>query len=269
MSEFPQIVEKAAELKALAARESHWKRRKPIEALLLIVDRGAETREEVAAAMDVSPGTVDRWLARYAESGILAFAEPGAENPEAAPVSSDANSDAEPNLSDVIAQLDAMRALLASAGTDHEPASRDSPTHQLVPVAVHERRQDEKRVILLGEADDLVASIIEARLEKDGSTVQRATDGVQFAAMAEELNADLFLIDTRLSGLDGYQISRWLREEPRFQSRPIVMLGWPGKETDVVDAFAAGADDYILKPFSPVDLGARVGRLLRPARRAA
>ena len=119
------------------------------------------------------------------------------------------------------------------------------------------------QTIMLGEADDLVASIVEAKLRKEGLQVSRARDGLELVASAERVGASLFLIDIRLSGLDGFQIARWIREHETLSATPIVMLGWPGKETDVVDAFNAGADDFLLKPFSPIELAARIGRLIK------
>lgn len=116
--------------------------------------------------------------------------------------------------------------------------------------------------VLLGEGDELVASIVEARLAREGIQVERANDGMQLVSLAEASVPDLFVVDLRLSGLDGFQIARWVRSDKMLAAKPVILLGWPGKETDVADAFQAGADDFILKPFSPIDLAARVCRLL-------
>jgi DNA-binding response OmpR family regulator len=69
-----------------------------------------------------------------------------------------------------------------------------------------------------------------------------------------------------MPGMDGFEVLGRLRKDPRYSRTPIVMLTSLGQEADVVRGFGLGADDYILKPFSPTELTARVRRLLARGR---
>ena len=74
------------------------------------------------------------------------------------------------------------------------------------------------------------------------------------------------ILDVKMPGLDGFEVLERLRKSPRYANIPIIMLTSMGQEADVVRGFRLGADDYILKPFSPTELSARVRRLLRRGR---
>ena len=77
---------------------------------------------------------------------------------------------------------------------------------------------------------------------------------------------DLVILDVKMPGLDGFEVLERLRGDARFAKTPILMLTSMGQEADVVRGFGLGADDYVLKPFSPVELAARVRRLLKRGR---
>ena len=80
---------------------------------------------------------------------------------------------------------------------------------------------------------------------------------------------DLLILDVKLPGMDGFEVLGRLRRSTLFEQLPIVMLTSMGREADVVRGFQLGADDYVLKPFSPIELSARLWRLLRRGRPAA
>jgi DNA-binding response OmpR family regulator len=86
------------------------------------------------------------------------------------------------------------------------------------------------------------------------------------AALAE--TPDLVILDVKMPGMDGFEVLERLRRTPAYRAIPIIMLTSMGSEADVVRGFSLGADDYILKPFSPTELSARVRRLLRRGRSA-
>ena len=86
------------------------------------------------------------------------------------------------------------------------------------------------------------------------------------AALAEI--PDLVILDVKMPGMDGFEVLERLRRTPAYRTVPIIMLTSMGSEADVVRGFRLGADDYILKPFSPTELSARVRRLLRRGRSA-
>jgi DNA-binding response OmpR family regulator len=104
------------------------------------------------------------------------------------------------------------------------------------------------------------------KLKKEGLDVTRFDNGQDAyqAALAE--TPDLVILDVKMPGLDGFEVLERLRGDARFAKTPILMLTSMGQEADVVRGFGLGADDYILKPFSPVELAARVRRLLMRGR---
>jgi diguanylate cyclase (GGDEF)-like protein len=122
--------------------------------------------------------------------------------------------------------------------------------------------------ILVAEDDAISASILVHKLTKEGLDVVRFDNGQEAydAALAERPN--LVILDVKMPGLDGFEVLDRLRKDTRFAAVPIVMLTSMGQEADVVRGFGLGADDYILKPFSPVELTARVRRLLKRGRSA-
>ena len=117
--------------------------------------------------------------------------------------------------------------------------------------------------ILLAEDDALTASLIVHRLQREGFTVEHQNAGTRALEAARAGRFDLAILDVKMPGMDGFQLLRELRAMPGFRDTPILMLTSMGSEHDVVRGFELGATDYVLKPFSPVELVARVQRHLR------
>lgn len=122
--------------------------------------------------------------------------------------------------------------------------------------------------ILVVEDDPLVASLLSHRLGREGFEVLRFGDGTEALAGIEGRVLSLAILDVKLPGMDGFQLLTRLRQQPQRAQTPIVMLTAMGKEEHVVRGLSLGADDYILKPFSPSELIARVRRLLQLSGRA-
>lgn len=116
--------------------------------------------------------------------------------------------------------------------------------------------------VLIAEDDTLTASLARDRLERDGFEVVLAVNGLEALRCAEEEVFDLVILDVKMPYIDGFQLLGELRSRPRYEGTPIVILTAMGSEHSVVRAFELGASDYILKPFSPTELTARVERLL-------
>lgn len=114
--------------------------------------------------------------------------------------------------------------------------------------------------ILVVEDDADTARVVRAYLERDGYAVDVATDGLAGLDAAFGVPPDLVILDWMLPGLDGLSFLRTLR---RGQSVPVIMLTARSEEGDRIAGFEAGADDYVIKPFSPRELGARVRAVLR------
>lgn len=114
--------------------------------------------------------------------------------------------------------------------------------------------------ILFVEDELALSDLVRSHLEKEGHTVEQAFDGKQALAAADKVRPDLVILDWMLPGVDGLTVCRELR---RKHVMPILMLTARGDVSDRVTGLQVGADDYLGKPFSIVELAARVGSLLR------
>jgi diguanylate cyclase (GGDEF)-like protein len=122
--------------------------------------------------------------------------------------------------------------------------------------------QDKTISVLLAEDDELVASLISHRLSKEGFEISHYSDGLSALMAAPDMKVDLAILDVKMPGLDGFQLLEKLRKMNHYRAIPIVMLTSMGSDKDISRGFELGADDYIMKPFSPVELLARVNRLM-------
>jgi DNA-binding response OmpR family regulator len=121
------------------------------------------------------------------------------------------------------------------------------------------------RRVLLAEDDDVVAALVQHRLGREGFSVERFTDGAAALEAARDGGFDLAILDVMMPGIDGFELLASLRRLAATRGLPIIMLTGLGGERDVERALSLGANDYVLKPFSPVELTARVQRLLKGA----
>ena len=115
--------------------------------------------------------------------------------------------------------------------------------------------------ILIVEDEQNIVDILSFNLGRDGYDTLEAYDGVTGLQLALEQNPDLVLLDLMLPGMDGFDVCKKIRESG--SAIPIIMLTAREEETDKVLGLELGADDYITKPFSVRELGARVKSLLR------
>jgi len=123
--------------------------------------------------------------------------------------------------------------------------------------------------ILLAEDDELTAKLLVYRLTREpGFEVTHSPDGLDALAAAEHEQIDLAILDINMPGIDGFDLLSRLREIPRYADLPVAMLTALGSERDVVRGLELGANDYIVKPFSPTEVIARVRRLLGRSQRA-
>jgi diguanylate cyclase (GGDEF)-like protein len=120
--------------------------------------------------------------------------------------------------------------------------------------------------ILVVDDDPDVARFVEVNLRSAGYEVDLASDGEEALRKAVELAPDLILLDVMMPRVDGFEVARRLRRDPRTSSCTIIMLTAKALASDKVVGLSAGADDYIIKPFDPVELLARVKGALRRAR---
>lgn len=113
--------------------------------------------------------------------------------------------------------------------------------------------------------DPTVADVVLAYLRRDGIDAAHAADGLAALAIAEQAPPDLVVLDVMLPGIDGLEVCRRLRAaRPEL---PVVMLTARAEEEDRIAGLEVGADDYVVKPFSPRELALRVRSVLRRAGR--
>ena len=120
----------------------------------------------------------------------------------------------------------------------------------------------EAPVVLVADDDADMRELIRYRLERSGYTVVTAVDGQEAVRLAAEHVPALAVVDVMMPRLDGYEVTRRLRAAPETARMPVILLTARAQEADVAQGFAAGADDYIRKPFSPQELSARVQAIL-------
>jgi diguanylate cyclase (GGDEF)-like protein len=121
-------------------------------------------------------------------------------------------------------------------------------------------------MILVVDDDPDIARFVEVNLRSAGFDVSVATDGEEALRRAEEIRPDLVLLDVMMPRVDGFEVAQRLRRNTRTANTCIIMLTAKAQSTDKVLGLTAGADDYIIKPFDPIELLARVKTTLRRAR---
>lgn len=117
-----------------------------------------------------------------------------------------------------------------------------------------------KEKILIVDDEDRIRKLAKMYLEREGYETVEAEDGERALELALSENFHCILLDIMLPGMDGIQVCKRLREE---KSTPVIMLTAKGEEHNRVEGFEIGADDYIVKPFSPREVVLRVKAILR------
>ena len=124
-------------------------------------------------------------------------------------------------------------------------------------------------VVLLVEDESAQREVLSYNLEAEGFTVVMATSGDEALLMVQEELPDLILLDWMLPNVSGIEVCRRLKARPETRGIPIVMLSARSEEIDRVRGLETGADDYVVKPYSVVELMARLRAQLRRTRPAA
>ena len=119
-----------------------------------------------------------------------------------------------------------------------------------------------RNVLVVDDEADLV-ELVSYNLKKEGFSVDSASDGEEALLKIRKKKYDLLILDLMLPGLQGMELCRILRNDPKTAVLPIIMLTAKGEEVDKVLGLEMGADDYMTKPFSPRELVARVKAVLR------
>lgn len=119
---------------------------------------------------------------------------------------------------------------------------------------------DESARILVVDDEERIRRLVRMYLEREGYTVEEAEDGDEAISLAMSEEFDAILLDVMMPGKDGIEVCKELRET---KPTPIIMLTAKGEEANRIQGFEVGADDYIVKPFSPREVVLRIKAVLR------
>jgi two-component system, OmpR family, alkaline phosphatase synthesis response regulator PhoP len=120
-----------------------------------------------------------------------------------------------------------------------------------------------RQSVLVVEDEEDIMEVIRFNLEKDGYEVNQALSGEKALQVIENNLASLVLLDLMLPGINGLDLCRILKQNDRTKAIPVIMLTAKSEDADIVAGLEMGAEDYIIKPFSPRVLLARVRTVLR------
>jgi len=134
--------------------------------------------------------------------------------------------------------------------------------------AIHTSRMGPRTAVMVVEDDPDVRELLRYNLEQEGFAVDQAADGAEALRLIERRVPELMILDLMLPGMPGLDLCRKLRSTPATAAMPILILTAKGEEVDRILGLELGADDYVVKPFSPREVIARIKGLLRRARAA-
>jgi len=118
-----------------------------------------------------------------------------------------------------------------------------------------------KKILIVDDEPNIVTAL-EFLLEKRGYAVEVAANGEEALAQVEAFKPDLVLLDVMMPKVSGYDVCQRMRAEPRWQGMKIIMLSAKGREVEVSKGMSLGADLYVTKPFSSIELVATIDKLL-------
>lgn len=127
------------------------------------------------------------------------------------------------------------------------------------------QKSESSQTVMVVEDDLIISALLKHMLARRGFEVHLASDGRQASAMVEELTAPpgLVMLDLMLPFVDGFDLITLIRNKQEWKNVPIIMLTSKAQEQNIVRALDAGATDYVVKPFQPEELMARVRRLVK------
>lgn len=122
-----------------------------------------------------------------------------------------------------------------------------------------------KAIVLVVEDDPEIRELLLVSFEREGWTILEAADGESGLRLFAERRPDCVVLDIMLPGLDGLEVLRRIKVDPAAGRIPVIMTTARGEDSDVISGLELGADDYVVKPFSPKVLVARIRAALRRA----
>ncbi|MHB8688031.1 MAG: response regulator transcription factor [Candidatus Dormibacteraceae bacterium] len=119
------------------------------------------------------------------------------------------------------------------------------------------------RTVLIADDESSIRLLVHATIESDDYTVVEAADGAQAWALTKELKPSLVLLDVQMPGQSGLEVLRAIKADPNLKATRVILLTSKAQERDIEVGLIAGADFYLTKPFSPLDLLTRVEEALQ------
>jgi len=119
-----------------------------------------------------------------------------------------------------------------------------------------------QRTVLIADDESSIRLLVHATIESDDYTVVEASDGAQAWALAKELKPSLVLLDVQMPGQSGLEVLRSIKADLGLKATRVILLTSKAQERDIEVGLIAGADFYLTKPFSPLDLLTRVEEAL-------
>lgn len=116
--------------------------------------------------------------------------------------------------------------------------------------------------VVVADDDNDIRRLVQLTVANAGCEVTAAPDGESALAAVREVMPDLVILDVLMPRMDGWEVAKELKRDPKTAGIPIMFLTSKGQEHDVLEGFEAGGADYIVKPFSPRELQARVKSVL-------
>jgi DNA-binding response OmpR family regulator len=119
-----------------------------------------------------------------------------------------------------------------------------------------------QRTVLIADDESSIRLLVHATIESDDYTVVEASDGAQAWALAQQLKPSLVLLDVQMPGQSGLEVLRSIKADTNLKATRVILLTSKAQERDIEVGLIAGADFYLTKPFSPLDLLTRVEEAL-------
>lgn len=118
------------------------------------------------------------------------------------------------------------------------------------------------QTVVIADDESTMRLLVHATIDSDDYTVLEAIDGAQAWAMVQQQKPSLVLLDVQMPGMSGLEVLRLIKSNPEHKKTKVILLTSKAQETDIETGLLAGADFYLTKPFSPLDLLSRVEEAL-------
>jgi DNA-binding response OmpR family regulator len=164
-------------------------------------------------------------------------------------------------MEEALRPMESSRPASVAAGHGPSGAGKGDSQHQESAAAIQDLGT--RRLTVLYAEDDLVAAeILRHRLAAEGFEVLHFENGAEALEAALETHVDVAILDVKMPRMDGFELLQRLRREPKYEALPVMMLTTMSRKEDIGRGYDLGADDYMLKPASPVEVLDRMRKLL-------